>query len=850
MSKKVQKLLSGGMLMAIICCAHTGTIAQQKDRRRSNPQPVVGDTSQKKDNSAALKAASALLNARTDGPKPYKEVITAKAVSYKSFLTVHKIDEKYFMEIPDAMLGREILAINRIGVAPADFRGGGVPIGYAGDVIGQQVFHFAKGDGNRLFIRTRSYRERSMDSSANGLARSLERNNMEPIVNSFTVKAVNDSTHTTVIEITDLLGQDNNLFGFSATTKSMTGLQTVLTDRSFLDSVKSYQDNLSFTFMRTYNRTGRGLGAPTQPYTFQLHTGMILLPDVPMAARLADKRTGWNSMSYIDFDNNPIGVTNKEVIVRWRLEPSDRQAYLAGKLTTPARPVKMYIDPAMPAKWKPSIKAGIEAWNKAFEKAGFKNAIEVEQPVASTGTSFLDNVQRSAVVFMPGTGKTPGSIVVDPRSGEILQVQLNFYLSTLDTLYKQYFIQAGALDKAANKPVFDDALMGKLVETYTMQIMGRLLGLKVNAGASFGNKITDLRNNSWLSEHAFNGSVTDPVLVNYVVQPTDKVDVGNLLPRISETDEWMINWGYRIVPGDENTALNKWIREFSKPAVQKLPDYSEPYIGDAPTNLTVVSDPRNQLGDLSNDVTQAAILGISNLKKIVPHLVEWTSEPATGNERAGEMYEALLNQYTAYTRYVLNQLGGVYTNVRNSDQPGHVFSFVPQAVQKKSLLFLHQQVFETPSWLADKNLYSRTIWRFDSVMNIQRAMLDEVMSAGVLSRLQVVVVNDAASAYTPMAFMNDLSAGIFSELNNNQPVSLPRRELQQEYITRLQALINAFVKSDNDLPAVLGAHARKLLGMLKQKQPLYTGINQAHVNMLYERLYAAIYKNESTAKKN
>jgi hypothetical protein len=842
MSKKVQKLLSGGMLVAMICCVHTGTIAQQRDRRRNNTQPVVRDTSQKKDNSAAMRAATALLNARNDGPKPYKEVITAKAVSYKSFLTVHKIDEKYFMEVPDAMLGREILVINRIGVAPADFRSATTPIGYAGDIIGQQVFHFAKGDGNRLFIRTKSYRERAMDSSANGLARSLERNNMEPIVNSFVVRAVNDSTHTSVIEITDLLGQDNNLFGFSATAKNVTGLQMVLSDRSFLDSVKSYQDNLAFTFMRTYNRV-RGLGSQPQPYTFQLRTGMILLPAVPMTARFADKRTGWQDISYIDFDNNPIGVVNKEVIVRWRLEPSDKEAYLSGKLTAPAQPIRMYIDPAMPAKWKPAIKAGIEAWNKAFEKAGFKNAIEVIQAPASTGVSFLDNAQRSVVVFMPGDGKNPGSMVVDPRSGEILQVQLNFYLSTLDTLYKQYFIQAGALDKAANKPVFDDALMGRLVEAYAMQTMGRLLGLKANAGASFGNKIADLRSNSWLSDHAFNGSATDPVLVNYVVQPTDKVEVQNLLPRISATDEWMLNWGYRVMPGNESTSLNKWIKEFPVKT-------AEPYIGDAPLNLTLVADPRNQLGDLGNDAIQAATLGINNLKKIVPHLVEWTSEPATGNERAGDMYEALLNQYTAYTRYVLNQLGGVYTNVRNSDQPGHVFSFVPQAVQKKSLLFLHQQVFETPSWLADKNVYSRTTWRFDSVLSIQRALLGEVLSRGVLTKLQVVVLNDPAAAYTPMTFLNDLSAGIFSEVNNNQPVSLPRRELQQEYITRLIALTDAFAKADNDLPAVLGAHARKLLSLLKQKQVLYTGINQAHVSMLYERLYTGIYKNASTAKKN
>lgn len=830
--------------MAILCGVHTGTLAQQRGRQRPNSNPVILDTGQKRDNGAAMRAAASGMNGmRSDAPKPYKEVITAKAVSYRSFLTVHKIDDKYFLEVPDSILGREILVINRIGLAPADFRSPGSVIGYAGDVIGQQVFHFTKGDGNRLFIRTKSYKERAADTSGNGLARLLERNNMEPIVNNFSVKAVNDSTHSTVIEITDLLGQDNNLFGFSANAKTMTGLVAVLPDRSYLDGVKSYNDNIAFTFMRTYNRAGRALGAAQQPYTFQLRTGMILLPAVPMPARFADKRTAWQNISYIDFDNNPLGVINKEVILRWRLEPADKKAYLSGELTAPANPISLYIDPAMPAKWKPYVKAGIEAWNTAFKKAGFKDAIQVIQGSAAEGVSYLDNVQRSAVVFMPGTGKNPGSMIVDPRSGEILQVQLNLYLSTLDDLYKQYFIQAAALDKAAQKPVFDDALMGRLVEAWTMQSMGKLLGLKTNAGASFGNKIADLRNNGWLTTNAFNGSATDPALVNYVVQPEDNIDVRNLLPRISATDEWMINWGYRLVPGEEAATLGKWIRE--RPA-----QVFERYIGDAPEGFTLVSDPRNQLGDLGNDAIQAATLGINNLKRVVPNLVKWTGEPATGNERAGELYDALLDRYVVYAKYVLNQIGGVYSNVRNSDQPGNVFSFVPAATQKRSLQFLQAQVFETPSWLADKALYSRTTQRFDSVMNVQRALLGDVMSRGVLSKLQVVVLNDPASAYTPLAYMSDLSAGIFAELKDNRVISLPRRELQKEYITRLLALTDAFAKADNDLPAVLNAHARKMLALLKEKQAAYTGINQAHITIMYERLYNGIYKNASTAKKN
>lgn len=831
MSKKVQKLLSGGVLMAMLC-AHTGATAQQKDRRRNNKNqpPAVSDTSQKKDNSAALKAAAMLGGMKNDGPKPYKDVITAKAVSYKSFLTAHKVDEKYYLEVPDSILGREILVVNRIVVAPADFRRPGSSFGYSGDIIGTQMFHFTKGDNNRLFVQVKTYNERSEDTSANGLARLLGRNNREPIVNSFAVKSINEYAHTKVIDITDMLAQDNNFFGFSSNVKGEAGLGNVISDRSFIDSVKTFRDNLAFTFNRTYNRNAPG-GFSTVPttFTFELSTGMMLLPETPMKARVADNRTGFQGVAFIDFDNNPRGTDMKKLIARWRLEPTDREAYFSGKLTSPVHPITLYIDPSMPAKWRPFVKTGIESWNKAFEKAGFKNAIEVKQDAGSTDYSLMEDIKRSAVIFKPGVGKTKTSALVDPRSGEILRVQMDLYLGTLDTLYKQYLVQAGALDKAANKPALDDALMGRLIQAHTMQIMGSLLGLKVNAGASAGIKMADLRNNSWLAQHAFNGSATDPVLVNYVVQPEDNVDPRNLLPRITETDEWMINWGYRLINGDEQKTLNNWIKEQT---VQP----GERFVGDAPAGITVVNDPRNQLGDLGNDAVQSATLGINNLKKVLPHLLEWTSEPATDNVRAGELYETLLNQYTVYARYVLNQIGGMYTNIRNSDQTGNIFSFVPRAAQKNALQFLNQQVFETPSWLADKNLYSRTIWRFDSVTNIQRLILGEAMSTQVLNKLQMATQNDSAANYTPLAYLQDLSAGIFRELNTNASISMPRRELQQEYITRLLALTATFGTADNDLPAALSAQTRKLISLLKQKQQVYTGINQAHITMLYDRL--------------
>lgn len=767
-----------------------------------------------------------------NGLKPYAEVITAKAVTYSSFLKIHEVDNKYFLEIPTALLGREILTVNRIAQSAAEVRTPDNPFGYAGDLIGENMFCFRKGDGNKIYIASKSYKERAADTSGNGLARSLARNNAVALIQQFPLRATNDSAHTLVIEITDYLNQDNQLFGFDPRIKTASGLGAMAADRSYVESVSAFEDNINIRFIRTYSKPVSKGSATMAPFTFQLSSSMILLPETPMNARLADKRAGFQEVTYIDFDKNPLGVIDEGNIYRWRLVPENSESYAAGKLTAPLHPITIYLDPALPAKWVPYIKSGIEAWNVAFEKAGFKNAIRV-LPVGST--HYLDDAHTSAVVFKPGNGDAQEHIIVDPRSGEILQVQLNFYLSTLNTLYKQYFIQAGALDKAANKPAFDDALMGRLVEAWCTQKTGRLLGLKTNAGASSANRIADIRNNAWLKANAFNGSATDEALINYAVQPEDHVDAANLLAKVGETDGWLLHWGYQLLPAPEDAVLNKWIVERSAAGKLLFPEES-PKTG----NINII-DPRNQLGDVGNDAVTASALGIANLKKIVPNILNWTRKPLTGYDQAAEIYGDLVDQYRMYVRHVTNQLGGVYTAVKYSSEPGSLFNFVPLATQKSALNFLLKEVFETPSWLADKSLYSKTTAGFDSVTKVQKEALNDIMDVRTLSKLLTVRDNAPASAYAPQVLLKDLSAGIFAELNTNTPISITRRELQKFYVNKLLAQLQATDKLDNDLPVVLKLHAKQLMAKLKQSSLVYTGISKSHLTDLYERMYIGLY---------
>ncbi|WP_316825584.1 zinc-dependent metalloprotease [Pedobacter miscanthi] len=775
--------------------------------------------------------------------RAYKTLITSKAKTYNSFVSMHQVDDKYYMEIPDSLLGREILTVNRLGRAAADFRTADNPLGYAGDLIGENLFHFEKGPGNKLFVKMKSYKERATDTTVNGMKRSLDRNNSESLVQAFAIKATNDSTHTTVIELTEYLNQDNLLFGFAQQMKTASGLGLMVNDRSYLESVKGYPDNLFIRMVRTYNKPVSKGSSALAPFTFEINSSMILLPKQLMNVRTADKRVPFQQVDYIDFDQNPLGVINLGNIYRWRLIPADLKAYNEGKLSKPKSPIKMFLDPQIPQKWLPYLAEGILAWNKAFEKAGFQNAIEVVSPHADSGSVYLENAHLSGVVFKPGSGESWGSIIRDPRTGEILQAQLNFYLQDLNKLYNQYLVQAGAVDQQAHHPAFSTALMGNLLATYISQQMGNALGLKSNGAASSAIPVANLRNNNWLNNHAFNGSITDPVLLNYAAQPQDGIDPKNLLAKISESDLYTINWGYRYFPAPENKTLSALILDRSNKGLQM-------YSGEAPTtgNKNIL-DPRNQNGDLSNDAVEAGNLGIANLKKVVPNLLSWTVSLTQGYQPAGEAYKILITQYSQYLRHAANLIGGVAIDIKNSDQKGDVFRFVPLAKQQQALQFIQLQAFKTPQWLNSPKLYQRTETDFDLVGKVQKELLNDLLDNRTLAKL-VTAENSGEKGYSPVAYLNDLSAGIFSELNKHEPLNMNRRELQKVYVNKLVVLVQGSTKSDSDLSSVLRMHAGTLLKKIKTGSGAYQGVGAAHLTDLYERLYIGLHNPAQPERSN
>jgi hypothetical protein len=782
-------------------------------------------------------------------PKPYNEVITAKAKTQQGFFNVHKVEDRYYFEIPDSLLHRDLLVVNRVYAAAAELRVS--QIGFVGDEIGESVIRFEKGPNNKMFIKSISYPDRSTDSSENGLYRSFINNNVQPIVAAFDIKAFSKGADGTVIDLTDYINGDNELLFFSGITKKKYGLAALLADRSYTESVKAFPVNIEIRATKTYTKG-------TTPATLGLNSSILLLPKTPMQARYYDSRVGYFANGFVDYDANPQGVKTNYNIWRWRLEPKpeDLERYKRGELVEPQKPIVIYVDPATPKKWIPYLLAGINDWQAAFEKAGFKNAIMGKEAPVNDSSWSLEDARHSVLVYKPSNiPNAMGPCVTDPRSGEILETHISWYHNVMDLLYKWYFIQTAAVDPRARTPRLSDSLMGKLVRFVSSHEVGHTLGLRHNWGASSTVPVENLRNKAWVEAHGHTPSIMDYARFNYVAQPEDNIGEKGLMPRIGDYDKWAIEWGYTCIPTATSAAaeadtLNRWI-------IRKLASGKQYYFGREGDR----NDPRNQNEDLGDDAMKAGAYGIKNLKRIQPHLIEWTKVPTEAYENAGAMHNEIVNQYSRYVGHVLKNIGGITMTPRSIEEPGVVIDFIPVQKQRQAMQFLQEYLFTTPTWLIDNKLYHLSgDGDYSAISKQQEMVLNLLLNTSRLDKLIQHQLIDPANAYTPSNMLNDLQKGIFSELPVNNPVDIYRRNLQKMYVESLTRLAGSTGKAtggitigapvpgvdkNNDILSVIKAQVRMLTAKVKAAIPTAPDTaTREHLQDIYERLDGAIYKKQ------
>lgn len=739
------------------------------------------------------------------------------------------------------MLNRDILIVNRISKAPTSRQKSRV--GYPGDILGSKVIRFENKDNKRILVREYSYRERS--ENKDGMFQSVRNSNTQPIVANFGIETIKkDSlTRNYVINVSVFLQKENPLFSFDADSKEYIGLLNMVGEGTYIDTLKAFPKNIEISTTVTY-QSKKGMsnvgfletGSPRIPLTYELNSSMVLLPEVPMKARLFDPRVGYFTVGYTDFDSNPQGIEYKKLITRWRLEPKDEAAYLRGELVEPKKPIIIYIDPATPKKWVPYLIQGVNDWQVAFEKAGFKNAIYALEAPTDDPSWSLEDARHSAIVYKPSDiPNASGPHINDPRTGEILETHINWYHNVMSLLRDWYMIQAGTIDEAARKMQLDDELMGQLIRFVSSHEVGHTLGLRHNFGSSHTVPVEKLRDKAWVEANGHTPSIMDYARFNYVAQPEDGITRAGIFPRIGIYDKWSIEWGYRWLPQfqtpeDEVAFSNQSIIEKLKTDVRyTFGTESDP------------NDPRNQSEDLGDDSMLASLYGIKNLKRIVPQILTWSYEPNKSYAGAGEIYSGVVSQFNRYLGHVTKNVAGIYSNSITVEQTDEIArEFVPANIQKRAIAFLNEQLFTTPEWLIDRQLMEKAkILPVNVICSLQSGVLARLINKNTLDKMSENEILNGKKAYTSAQMFNDLKKVIWSNLGQSD---IYKRNMQKAYVENLINLLDKKGNADknasgkrpaySEAPAIAHGQLTELKRLATSAASMTSGTAKGHYQNL------------------
>jgi len=712
--------------------------------------------------------------AKKDKIKKFEDLIGTGAIKATGLFNSYKVDDKYYMEIPDSLFNRDMLVVTRFTQTPVglkEFRSQ-----YAGEMLNEQLWQWQRRE-NTVYIRVPSYayiatENRDMDAA-------LANSNAMPILAAFDIKAFNNGGKHVVIDVTDFYQGEIPGMPLPEKLKKTYKIGGFDAQKSYIDTIKTFPENIEVRTVKTFKSPELPADNSVGVMTFGLNTSMVLLPKVPMQARYENQRVGYFSNRKLDFGANDQKVVRNAFIQRYRLEPIDTEAYARGELVKPKRQIVFYIDPATPKKWVPYLIAGVNDWNTAFEAAGFKDAIVgKEAPTAAEDPEFSPEDARYSMIryFASENENAYGPRISDPRSGEIIESHVGWYHNVMSLLRNWFFVQTAAINEGARGAKLSDEQMGQLVRFVSSHELGHSLGLLHNFGSSHAFDVDSLRSPAFTDKYGTAPSIMDYARFNYVAQPGDGVK--NIFPKIGAYDRFAIEFGYRykanITPEQDRDWWESHIQEKSKDPL---------YFYGKQGSM----DPRAQSEDLGNDPVKAGEYGIANLKYILPNLEKWTFEKNGSLEDTKELYKDVVTQYRRYINHALAYVGAMTEDYKTKGESGAVYNYISKDKQKAAVSFVTNQVFETPYWLLDTNLMKRIDYgtMVNKVQEMQNQVLTSLLETYGFARMIDNAYKNGDRAYTVSELLTDVANPIFTETKGD----LFKRGLQRSYVDRIGVLL-------------------------------------------------------------